>query len=77
MIYILQPSKSPVYSLYCDELKFRTWADSYPLERATHHLLKGNGDKADTLQLAIEQFIHNNDQIPLVYPKADYPELFI
>lgn len=78
MIYVLQPLGSTQYSLYCDELKFRTWADCDTMESSLKCLLDaGGGNNADTLQLAIEQSIFNNDQTPLVYSKADYPELFI
>lgn len=77
MIYVLQPLKPTQYSLYCDELKLRTWADCDTMESSLKRLLDGRGANADTLQLAIEQFIVNNQQTPLVYSKADYPELFI
>lgn len=77
MIYILQPLGSTQYSLYCDELKLRTWADCIPINSTIKRLLTGDADNVDTLQLAIEQFMLNNQQTPLVYSKADYPELFI
>lgn len=77
MIYLLQPLESAQYSLYCDELKLRTLAGNGTMEISLKRLLTGDADNADTLQLAIEQFIFNNDQTPLVYSKADYPERFI
>lgn len=79
MMYILSSSPDIAYfSVYCDQLKRRSWSNNQSVSVAIRDLSTGHCESCSTLQDAIEDLADYVDTERLkVYSQDDYPELFI
>lgn len=81
MIYILSSSPDIAYfSVYCDQLKRRSWSGNQSISTAIQDLSTGHCESCSTLRAAIEDLTDNtyvDDERLKVYSQDDYPELFI
>lgn len=78
-MYILS-SRSDLYylSVYCDQLKIRSYSGDLSVQDAIKSIEAGHGMVHKTLQDAINFLTVYYDDNPLkVYSSSDYPELFI
>ena len=81
MMYILSSSPDIAYfSIYCDQLKRRSWSSSQSVSTAIRDLSTGHCESCGTLQDAIKDLADNtyvDTERLKVYSQDDYPELFI
>lgn len=78
-MYILSCSPDIAYfSVYCDQLKRRSWACNQSVSAAIQDLSIVYHVSCETLLDAIDQLTDESNRHNLkVYPQDDYPELFI
>ena len=79
MMYILSSSPDIAYfSVYCDQLKRRSWSGNPSVSTAIQDLSIAYHVSCETLLDAIDQLTDESDRHNLkVYSQDDYPELFI